>query len=250
MAPSRNLMEIPMHKNSPFSKNRKDQEGFFEPPNSFSDQVYERLKEKILLGEIEPGERLMQNQVAESLNASRTPVREAFRRLEQDGLVERVPQGGVRITRLDLETIQNVFGIRKVLEAYAVELACDRITGEEISALKRLMSQARETLKSSDLDLETKMKKLFDLNSEFHDTIYRAAGNSFLLGIISNLRNIVRRMRYLGLRVDSTWAQVWDEHSKLIECLEQKEKESATRLIQDHLVNAASYVLMELKSRG
>ena len=83
----------------------------------------------------------MQNQVAETLKASRTPVREAFRRLEQDGLVERVPQGGVRVTHPDTETIQEVFGIRKVLEAYAVELACGRITAEEIGSLKRLVNQ-------------------------------------------------------------------------------------------------------------
>lgn len=231
-------------------RNRQGKTHFLEPPNSISDQIYERLKQKILLGEIEPGERLMQNQVAENLRASRTPVREAFRRLEQDGLVERVPQGGVRVTRIDLDTIQDVFGIRRVLEAYAVELACDRITGEEISALKRLMSQARETLKSPDLGLETKLKKLFELNSQFHDTIYRAAGNYFLLGIINNLRNIVRRMRYLGLRADSTWDQVWDEHSRLIECLELKNRESAVGLIREHLANAASYVEAELRSRG
>jgi DNA-binding GntR family transcriptional regulator len=230
--------------------NNQGKTSFLEPPNSISDQIYERVKQKILLGEIEPSERLMQNQVAESLNASRTPVREAFRRLEQDGLVERVPQGGVRVTRIDLDTIQNVFGIRKVLEAYAVELACDRITGEEISALKRLMSQARETLKSPELGLETKLKKLFELNSQFHDTIYRAADNAFLLGIINNLRNIVRRMRYMGLRADSTWDQVWEEHSRLIECLETKNREAAVGLIQEHLVNAASYVEAELRLKG
>jgi DNA-binding GntR family transcriptional regulator len=133
-------------------RNRQGNTHFLEPPNSISDQIYERLKQQILHGEIEPGERLMQIQVAESLKASRTPVREAFRRLEQDGLVERVPRGGVRVTRLELETIQDVFGIRKVLEAYAIELACDRITGDEIAALKRLMSQAGETLRSPALD--------------------------------------------------------------------------------------------------
>jgi DNA-binding GntR family transcriptional regulator len=229
-------------------RNRPGNIHFLAPPNSISDQIYERLKQQILHGEIEPGERLMQNQVAENLRASRTPVREAFRRLEQDGLVERVPQGGVRVTRFDLDTIQDVFGIRQVLEAYAIELACDRITGEEISALKRLMSQAQETLKSPDLDLETKLKRLFELNSQFHDTIYRASGNSFLLAIINNLRNIVRRMRYLGLRADSTWDQVWDEHSRLIEFLELRNRESAVKLIQEHLVNAASYVEAELRS--
>ena len=123
-------------------KNRKGDICFLEPPNSISDQIYERLKQQILHGEIEPGERLMQNQVAETLKASRTPVREAFHRLEQDGLVERVPQGGVRVPRLELQIVQDVFGIRKVLEAYAIELACDRITVEEV--LKAAEEKLRE----------------------------------------------------------------------------------------------------------
>jgi DNA-binding GntR family transcriptional regulator len=229
----------------------KNREGIpFEPPNSISDQIYERLRQQILHGEIEPGERLMQNQVAENLRASRTPVREAFRRLEQDGLVERVPQGGVRVTRLDMEAIQEVFGIRNVLEAYAVELACSRITAEEIGVLKRLVSQAGDLLSSTELGRETKIKRLFELNSQFHDTLYRASGNSYLMAMINSLRYIVGRLRLLGLRADTTWSRAWDEHAQLIELLERREQDSAIRLTQTHLANAVSDVLSGLRIMG
>lgn len=228
-------------------RNRQGNVHFLEPPNSISDQIYERLKQQILHGEIEAGERLMQNQVAENLRASRTPVREAFRRLEQDGLVERVPQGGVRVTRLDIEAIQEVFGIRNVLEAYAIELACGRITTEEIGSLKRLVTQAEELLSSSELGRETKIKRIFELNSQFHDTIYRAAGNSYLMGMINSLRFIVGRLRFLGLRADSTWSRAWDEHAQLIGLLEKRDKESAARLLKTHLVNAVSDVLTGMR---
>ena len=228
-------------------RNRQGNVHFLEPPNSISDQIYERLKQQILHGEIEAGERLMQNQVAENLRASRTPVREAFRRLEQDGLVERVPQGGVRVTRLDIEAIQEVFGIRNVLEAYAIELACGRITTEEIGSLKRLVTQAEELLSSAELGRETKIKRIFELNSQFHDTIYRASANSYLIGMINSLRFIVGRLRFLGLRADSTWSRAWEEHAQLIGLLERKDKESAARLLKTHLVNAVSDVLMGMK---
>jgi GntR family transcriptional regulator, rspAB operon transcriptional repressor len=228
-------------------KNKRGDVHFLEPPHSISDQIYERLKQQVLYGEIEPGERLMQNQVAETLKASRTPVREAFRRLEQDGLVERVPQGGVRVTRLDIEAVQEVFGIRNVLEAYAVELACGRITVEETDSLKRLVKQAGELLASGEPGRERKIKRLFELNSQFHDTIYRAAGNSYLIGMINSLRFIVGRLRFLGLRADSTWSRAWDEHEQLIGLLEKKDKESAARLLKTHLVNAVSDVLMGMK---
>lgn len=231
-------------------RNRQGKFQFLEPPNSISDQIYERLKQQILRGEIEPGERLMQIQVAENLRASRTPVREAFRRLEQDGLVERLPQGGVRVTRPDTETIQEVFGIRKVLEAYAIELVCDRITPQEIAALKRLSSQAQELLSSRELGFRAKISRLFELNSQFHDTIYRASGNTYLMGTINSLRNIVGRLRLLGLRADDTWSQAWDEHTQLIKFLEKRDRESASRLIQTHLLNGASNVLSGLRSMG
>jgi DNA-binding GntR family transcriptional regulator len=206
------------------------------------------LKQQILRAEIEPGERLMQNQVAETLKASRTPVREAFRRLEQDGLVERVPQGGVRVTRPDPDTIQEVFGVRKVLEAYAIELVCDRITPQEIDVLKRLARRAQEILSARELGLKAKINRLFELNSQFHDIIYQTSGNSYLMGMINSLRNIVGRLRLLGLRADDTWSQAWDEHAQLIEFLERRDRESATRLIQAHLLHGASNVLSGLRT--
>ncbi len=230
-----------MNKPKPVNSN------FLAPPNSISDQIYEYLKEKILYGDTEPGERLMQMQVAESLKASRTPVRDAFRRLVQDGLAERLPQGGIRVTSVDRETIKSVFGIRAVLEAYAIELACDTITPEKISILKQLLRHARDLLQE-ELEWETKLRSLFELNTRFHETIYRATGNFYLIDIINNLRNIVRRMRFLGLRADSTWSQVWEEHAQLIHFLERRDKEGAISLIKMHLVNAASYVTSALEA--
>ncbi len=123
-----------------------------EPPKSISDQIYEHLKARILYGEIHPGERLAQEKVAEQLQISRMPVREAFRRLEQDGLVERLPQGGVRVTPVTMETIRHVFGVRTALEAYAIELACDRISEEAIAELENIKGQALEVLKQNTLD--------------------------------------------------------------------------------------------------
>jgi len=227
---------------------KRDEAKLLEPPNSIADQIYELLKQKILNGEIEPGQRLMQIQVAEGLKASRTPVRDAFRRLEQDGLVERLPQGGVRTTFIDSRTLNEVFGLRSILEAYAVELACDRITPEEISILRKLMRQAKEVLESKEINREKKIRDLCELNSQFHDTIYQATENSYLLDFIKNLRNVVRRLRYLGLRADHTWIEVWEEHAQLINFLELRDKESAIELIKKHLVSAATHVEFALKA--
>jgi DNA-binding GntR family transcriptional regulator len=220
------------------------------PPRSISDQIYEILRKRILYGEWESGQRLLQSDVAKSFHASRTPVREAFRLLEQDGLVERVAQGGFRVTGVTIEMIEEVFGIRGALEAYAVRLACDRITPGEIASLKRIREQAMNLLDSTELDTEQKLKELFELNSLFHDTIYRATASTYLIKLIHNLRGMVLRMRALGLRADSTWRQAWEEHGQLINWLERKDKETAARFVEKHVAQAAADALSVALTRA
>ena len=111
-----------------------------------------RCKNAIVRGEIEPSQRLFEVEVARMFNASRTPVREAFRRLEHDCVAERLAQGGIRVSQLlDEHTIQDLFQLRAILEVHAIELACARITAEEIACLKQIRAQANELLKSTDI---------------------------------------------------------------------------------------------------
>jgi DNA-binding GntR family transcriptional regulator len=126
------------------------------------------------------------------------------------------------------------------LEAYALELACDRVTPEQITTMKQIRAQAFELFKSSESARDYILKRLFELNSAFHDTIYQATGSKFLIKVISNLRAIVMGMRTRSIQADRAWLQVWDEHSRLIEHLERGEKESAVELIKVHVANAAS----------
>lgn len=215
------------------------------PPRSISDQIYDLLKKKILNSEILPGERLMQEEVAKAFNASRTPIRQAFHLLEKDGLVERLPQNGFRITRLELETIRDLFAIRGVLEAYGVELACERIEPKTIETLRSIRDQAQQMLESSDIPRETKLRRIFEFNSLFHETIYRSTDSRYLMDLISNLRNTVLRLRALGVRKKGSWKQALNEHSRLIDCLEKRDKKAAGRLMRRHIDNAMSHVLSQ-----
>jgi len=215
------------------------------PPKSISDQIYDLLKKKILNSEIQPGERLMQEEVAEAFKASRTPVRQAFHLLEKDGLVERLPQGGFRITRFDVETISDLFAIRAVLETYGVQLACDRIQPEVIKTLRSIKEQADQLLETASIQREVKIRQLFELNSLFHETLYRSTKSGYLLELINNLRNTVLRLRALGLRRDNTWKQSWDEHGRLIDCLERRDKKAAGKLMRRHVASAMSHVLSQ-----
>ena len=213
------------------------------PPKSISDQIYDLLKKKILANELKPGERLMQEEIAGVFKASRTPIRQAFILLEKDGLVERLPQGGVRVTRIDIETVRDVFGIRGAMEAYAVELACEKIQKADIDLLRDIEQQASAILSMPSVDTKAKLQKLLELNSSFHDIIYKSAGSTLLTTLINNLKSAVLRLRALSLREIETWGQVWKEHSQLIDCMDRRDKKSACKIMRGHISAAASYVL-------
>lgn len=216
------------------------------PPKSISDQIYEVLKERILLGKIAPGERIIESRIAEDLKTSRTPVREAFQRLVQDGLVERVTQGGVRVTVITPRMIKEVFGIRAVLEVYAVELACDNIEVETIIKLKELAQQARKLLSSPEANDPEGLITLWKINTSFHETIYRASGSEHLLKLVSQLNSLVRRFRFLSMR--KTRIRAWDQHELIIKYLEDKDKAMLGELMKAHIEEAASDTLKALEN--
>ncbi len=221
-----------------------------EPSRSIADQIYESLKSGIINGEIVPGYRLFENEVAGLFQASRTPVREAFRRLEQDCMVERVARGGVKVCQFDYQTIHDLFGLRSVLEAYAIELSCDRITAEQIAALKQIRAQAMEVLKSEDISQGYTLKRIFELNSLFHDSIYESTQSKFLLRMLNNLRGMVHGMRVVSIQAERSSIQAWTEHSALIEHLERGEKEAAIELIKRHVANAAEQVISVMQKQA
>jgi GntR family transcriptional regulator, rspAB operon transcriptional repressor len=217
------------------------------PPKSISDQIYDLLKEKILENEIKPGERLMQEEIAEVFKASRTPIRQVFLLLEKDGLVERLPQGGVRVTQIDIATVKDVFGIRGVLEAYAVELACARIHRQETDQMREIERQAHAILSSTSVPTKPNYLRLLELNISFHDVIYKATGSRLLAKMINNLRATVHRFRLISMRQTETWNQVWKEHSQILSCLERRDKETACRVMREHISAAASYVVAKFQ---
>ncbi len=218
------------------------------PTRSIADQIYESLKSAIIRGEIEPSQRLYEVEVARMFNASRTPVREAFRRLESDCVAERLAQGGIRVSQPDEQTIEDLFNLRALLEVHAIELACRRISAEEIAYLKQIRAQAGELLQSADMSQDFTYRRFIELSSMFHDTIYNATRSRVLIRVISNIRSMVVGVRSMSVRLDSV-KQVWDEHSRLIDHLEHREKAAAVRLIKQHVSQTARQVLAFVRSR-
>ncbi|RME43612.1 MAG: GntR family transcriptional regulator [Caldilineae bacterium] len=142
--------------------------------------VADRLREAILRGQLKPGQKLDQNEIAEHLNVSRSPVREALRTLEAEGLVQVYPHRGAVVAELSAEEVAEISQIRVVLEGMAARLAAPKLDDERIATLQAVLDELNRT---TDLD------RWVTLNRRFHHTIYRAANRPRLLSLIQNLRN-------------------------------------------------------------
>ncbi|MBZ4688227.1 MAG: hypothetical protein PWQ96_872 [Clostridia bacterium] len=205
--------------------------------------VFETLRTAIIDGTLQPGERLMEVQLAEDLGVSRTPVREAIRKLELEGFVVMVPRKGAYVSSLSLKDITDVFEIRASLEALAAGLAAERISPEELEKLERLLVQEAESSNNDDLDA------IIKFDTEIHEVIYTASRNHKLVNIINNLREQIQRYRSTSLTYPGRMKIALDEHKKIVEAISARDVNNARKLAQKH-IESAENSLIELLSNN
>ena len=153
------------------------------------DVVFNTLRQAILTGELKPGERLMEIHLANRLGVSRTPIREAIRKLELEGLVTMIPRRGAEVAQITEKSMSDVLEVRRAMDALCVELACERISDEELKELKAACDNFEHAVRSKD------NKKIAKADVELHDIIVKATGNSRLVQLINNLSEQMYRYR-------------------------------------------------------
>ena len=200
------------------------------------DVVFNTLREAILRGDLVAGERLMELQLAAKLGVSRTPIREAIRMLEQEGLAITIPRKGAIVAGMTEKDMQDVLEIREALEELSVQVACDKITDEEIAKLQKNMKNFEHSLKSGDL------KKMAQADVEFHDVIYRATDNPKLISMLNNLREQMYRYRVEYLKNPQNHEQLLKEHEAIYKGIVEKDKDAVTEMIRKHISNQVAVV--------
>lgn len=203
--------------------------------------VFESLREAIITGTLKPGERLMEIQLAEELGVSRTPVREAIRKLELEGFVVMIPRKGAYVAGLSLKEMSDVFEIRGALESLAAQLAAERITDEELEKLERLLVKIAEHIEKGDIE------QVIALDIEFHDVLFQASRNQRLVQMVSYLREQVHRYRTTSLSYPGRMKAALEEHMKIVEALSARDAEAAGRLAQEHIDSAESSFMQAIK---
>ena len=201
------------------------------------DVVFKTLRQAIVTGEFAPGERLMEISLAKRLGVSRTPVREAIRKLELEGLVTMIPRKGAQVAKITEKSLREVLEVRSVLEEFAASLACERIDASGIREMKDLHRQFIQAVESDDI------KQIVDCDEKFHDAIFRAAKNERLLSIIAGLREQFYRYRMEYIRDMEDYTLLIEEHDRLQSAIFRHDREEAKQMMKTHILNQQEKVL-------
>jgi DNA-binding GntR family transcriptional regulator len=203
--------------------------------------ITEKLRDAILRGELQPGEKLVQDELARHYGVSRMPIREAFRTLEGEGLVTFHPHRGVVVTELSVEEIEEVFSIRVMLEGMAARLAVMNMTEEVAGQLRQLITQSEAAQDEPD--------RYLDLNSVFHYTFFNAAQRPRLVALIRDLRNTVQPYLRLHLTARGRLQRSLAEHWAIYEACIAGDAEETESLARAHLQESLEALLASLRAK-
>lgn len=206
------------------------------------DVVFNTLRQAILKGELKPGERLMEIALAERLGVSRTPIREAMRKLELEGLVVMIPRRGAQVANITEKDLNDVLEVRLALENMAIEKACNRMTEDQTD---KLWIAAREFEKTM---TEGNLVRLAEADVEFHEIIYQASDNRRLNQVLNNLREQIYRYRVEYLKDEETRNVLVKEHEELYHAIKERDVSRALEISSKHIENQRKAIIQSIEA--
>ncbi len=204
------------------------------------DVVFNTLRSAILTGKLKPGERLMEVHLSNQLGVSRTPVREAIRKLELEGLVTMIPRRGAQVAQITEKSLKDVLEVRRSLDMFIAELACMRITTEQLENLSEAAKAFEEATESTDIAIIAKA------DVAFHDIIMEATGNTRLKQLVNNLAEQMYRYRFVYLTDKGNHKRLIEEHGQIYEAILSRNKEAARKAAQIHIDNQERAIIEHL----
>ena len=206
------------------------------------DVVFYTLRQAILKGEMEHGERLMEIQLAKKLGVSRTPIREAIRKLELEGLVIMIPRRGAEVAGITEKALRDVLEVRRSLEELAIELAVARMKEDDIKALEAARIEFREALNTND------MIRIAQADEKFHDVIYAGTYNDKLVQLLNNLRDQIYRYRLEYIKDVGKRQLILIEHENILNAVKTRNLELGRRAMREHIDNQEITISRKLNS--
>lgn len=208
-------------------------------PNAYlplRDVVFLTLRDAILRGDIAPGERLMEISLAKQLGVSRTPIREAIRMLEKEGLAVTEPRRGARVAGMTEKDLNDVLEVRDALDELTVKDACERMTEEDFDKLDQALVEFKDEVSKGNV------KEIVEADEAFHNVLYEAARNPKLFDIVQNLKEQMYRYRFEYVKELTDYSTLIKEHEMIIDGLRNKDKDNVVAIMHEHLMNQVESV--------
>ncbi|WIF95896.1 GntR family transcriptional regulator [Caminicella sporogenes] len=199
---------------------------------SLTSIIFDKIREDILIGKYSRGEKIVEAKLAEELGVSRTPVREALKQLELDGLVENIPNRGVIVKGITKQDIQDIYTLRIAIEGIAVKWAIERMDDSDLEKLKDIFELMEFYTFKKDLD------KIAELNTRFHETIYKATKSRYLEQILKDFQFFMKTTRYKSLRTEGRMESALEEHREILNAFINRDVGQAVKAILKHVNNS------------
>lgn len=215
-----------------------------QPPKrqTLSESIYQQLLAAISDGALIPGEKLVIDELARELNVSNSPVREALKSLQRDGLVTEIPYGGMYVSDLSETELLEFFNVRGVLEGYAIRIAAEQMDETDLDEIQQALEKL-EAVSNTD-----SIKEHFKENADFHNLIYSKANGKLLPELINQLKRNTERYQFLIEFLDEKYFEATgEEHRKLVQLLRDKNGEEAEQLQRQHASTFAQHLVRRMK---
>jgi len=199
---------------------------------SLTSLIFEKIREDILNGRYATGDKLVEIKLADELGVSRTPVREALKQLELDGLVDNIPNRGVVVKGISKEDIDDILTIRLSIEGLVGQWAAERVTDQEIRELEEIYDLMEFYVTKGDVD------KLFELNTKFHETLYHITKSRYLESVLNDFQLFIKTARNNSLRSEGRLKDTIEEHRIIVEAIKNHDVEATRNALIVHISNS------------
>lgn len=194
-------------------------------------ELLDRVRDLIIEGSLPPGTKVPERELCERYGVSRTPMREALKVLAVEGLVWLEPNRGAWVSKITIEDLEEVFPVMGALEALSGELACERITDEQIDIICETHRDMVQHYEARDLAL------YFQSNQAIHEAILDAASNSELTAMYQSLSARIRRARYIANMTEERWKKAVEEHEQILAALKKRDGHELGQILRQHLAS-------------
>jgi DNA-binding GntR family transcriptional regulator len=213
-------------------------------PKLLSEDIADSIRAAIINGKFKPGEKISEGDLAESMGISRTPMREAFRKLENEGFIEIVPRKGAVVTGINPDEVNDLYEIKSTLEGLAARLATANIREREIERLERINEELKELIDKNDLEA------FYRAHTKFHEVFVRLSANRRLIQMISNLNDHFKRFGIVSLTLPGQYEKAIKQHWEIIEAFKKRDEQAVEEKVRTNVMTGGKVLAAHLRKEN